>query len=61
MVKKSITPLGGNRQILKNLKKGKYMLVEVNDKKVREYLKSMYLDFKLSPIKNEESELLKIH
>jgi len=35
------------------------MLVEVNDKKVREYLKSMYLDFKLSPIKTEESEFLR--
>ena len=35
------------------------MLVEVNDKKIREYLKSMYLDFKLSPIKTEESEFLK--
>ena len=35
------------------------MLVKVNDKKVREYLKSMYLDFKLSPIKNEESSFLR--
>jgi len=35
------------------------MLVEVNDKKVREYLKSMYLDFKLGPIKTEESEFLR--
>ena len=36
------------------------MLVEVNDKKVREYLKSMYLDFKLSPIKTEESEFMRV-
>lgn len=39
-----------------NLKKekGKSMLIEVKDKKVMEYLNSMYRDFKDSTVQNEE-------